>query len=75
MAQTVSVEHAHAAAWDAGQSSMRKAGRSAWDESDFNASASALEALLDAVSLNPLPCLRSGFNRAEPQGLEGTACE
>lgn len=40
---------AHAAGWDAGNRSMREAGRSTWNEDDWNAAAEAFE------KIAPLP--------------------
>lgn len=37
---------AHAIGWDAGNASMRKAGRTVWSEDDYNASVEAMNACI-----------------------------
>jgi hypothetical protein len=39
---------AHASGWDAGNRSMRKAGRSEWNEDDYNESIRVMNRLLEA---------------------------
>ncbi len=41
----MSFQLAHAAATDAGNASMRKAGRTCWNEQDYNAAVAELERL------------------------------
>jgi len=40
---------AHAAGWDAGNRSMREAGRTTWNDDDWNAAAEVTNRLLDAM--------------------------
>jgi hypothetical protein len=42
---------AHAAGWDAGNRSMRAAGRTKWNEDDWNAAAEVMYRLLDGAEV------------------------
>lgn len=43
----------NAAGWDAGNASMRKAGRSVWSRADYNAAARKANQLFKAIGLAP----------------------
>ena len=53
-AMTLTRSTAYAAGRDAGYRSMRKAGRTKWNEEDFNAAAEMCNRLLDMLN-DPLP--------------------
>lgn len=58
---------ARAAGWDAGDRSMRAAGRSAWNEDDWNAACETFDRLM-ALAGEPAPLrLRSRASRAAPR--------
>ena len=46
---TITYEIAHAAGWDAGNRSMKKAGRKKWSREDFNAAVKETNRLLDCI--------------------------
>lgn len=56
-------ELAHAAGWDAGNASMRKAGRTKWNRADYNLAARTTNRLLDALLAEENPQLHAALVR------------
>lgn len=71
-APVLTYAYAHSAAWDAGNRSMRAAGRDRWNDDDYSAAARAFDALQAAADVcDALTHFAAGTLPAAPTAMEG----